>query len=97
MERLVIDKKTIEIIAKLARLNITDSEASEFSVQLEKVLHNFEQISKIETTGIEPMITPTEIESFWREDIAQQNFTSDEILANAPARTGHLFKVPPVV
>lgn len=93
----MIDKKTIEIIAKLARLDITEFEAAEYSLQLEKVLHNFEKISKIDTSGIEPMITPTEIESFWREDIAQQNFTADEMLANAPARTGHLFKVPPVV
>jgi aspartyl-tRNA(Asn)/glutamyl-tRNA(Gln) amidotransferase subunit C len=93
----VIDKKTIEHIAKLARLEITEAEAAEYSEQLGKALNHFEQISKINTDGIEPLITPTEIEAFWREDKAQQEFTAEEMTANAPSRAGNLFKVPPVV
>lgn len=93
----MIDKKTIEHIAKLARLHITEDEAAEYSAQLEKVLHNFEQIAKVDTAGIEPLITPTEIETYWREDVAKQEFTAEEMTANAPARAGNLFKVPPVV
>jgi aspartyl-tRNA(Asn)/glutamyl-tRNA(Gln) amidotransferase subunit C len=93
----VIDKKTIEHIAKLARLHVTEAEAAEYSIQLKKVMQNFEQISKIDTTGVEPLITPTEIEVYWREDVVQQDFTSDELVANAPSRSGNLFKVPPVV
>jgi aspartyl-tRNA(Asn)/glutamyl-tRNA(Gln) amidotransferase subunit C len=93
----MIDKKTIEHIAKLARLQISDAEAQEYSEQLGKALQNFEKISKIDTKGIEPLITPVEIEAFWREDEAKQVFTADEMTANAPARAGNLFKVPPVV
>lgn len=93
----MIDKKTIEHIAKLARLQISDAEAQEYSIQLGKALQHFEQISKIDTQGVEPLITPVEIEAFWREDEASQNFTADEMTANAPARAGNLFKVPPVV
>ncbi len=93
----MIDKKTIEHIAKLARLHVTEAEAAEYSIQLKKVMQNFEQISKIDTTGVEPLITPTEIEVYWREDVVQQDFTSDELVANAPSRSGNLFKVPPVV
>ncbi|HWU42673.1 MAG TPA: Asp-tRNA(Asn)/Glu-tRNA(Gln) amidotransferase subunit GatC [Bdellovibrio sp.] len=93
----MIDKKTIEHIAKLARLHITDAEAAEYSAQLEKVLHNFEQIAKVDTAGLEPLITPTEIENFWREDVPHQDFSADEMTANAPSRAGNLFKVPPVV
>lgn len=93
----MIDKKTIEHIAKLARLKITEAEAAEYSVQLEKVMQNFEQISKVDTAGVEPLITPTEIEVYWREDLVNQNFTSDELVANAPSKSGNLFKVPPVV
>jgi aspartyl-tRNA(Asn)/glutamyl-tRNA(Gln) amidotransferase subunit C len=93
----MIDKKTIEHIAKLARLQISDAEAQEYSVQLGKALQHFEQISKVDTQGIEPLITPVEIEAFWRDDEALQNYTADEMTANAPARAGNLFKVPPVV
>ena len=93
----MIDKKTIEHIAKLARLHITETEAAEYSNQLEKVLDNFEKIAKIDTGGIEPLVTPTEIEIYWREDESKQEFTAEEMTANAPSRAGNLFKVPPVV
>ncbi|AHZ85715.1 Asp-tRNA(Asn)/Glu-tRNA(Gln) amidotransferase subunit GatC [Bdellovibrio bacteriovorus] len=93
----MIDKKAIEHIAKLARLHITEDEAQEYSTQLAKALTHFEQISKINTAGIEPMVTPTEIEAYWREDVVKQDFTAEEMTGNAPDRAGNLFKVPPVV
>lgn len=93
----MIDKKTIEHIAKLARLQLSSSEAEEYSMQLAKALSHFEQISKINTEGIEPLVTPTEIEAYWREDVVRQDFTPEEMTANAPSKSGHLFKVPPVV
>ncbi|WP_413292069.1 Asp-tRNA(Asn)/Glu-tRNA(Gln) amidotransferase subunit GatC [Bdellovibrio sp. HCB185ZH] len=93
----MIDKKTIQHIAKLARLQITDTEAAEFSAQMEKILQNFQKIENIDTSGIEPMVTPTEIEAFWREDQVVQNYKPEDMVANAPDRAGNLFKVPPVV
>ncbi|MGZ3743389.1 MAG: Asp-tRNA(Asn)/Glu-tRNA(Gln) amidotransferase subunit GatC [Pseudobdellovibrionaceae bacterium] len=93
----MIDKKTIEHIAKLARLEITEEEALEYSQQLGKAMAHFEHISKINTVGIDPLVTPSEIEEFWREDLVKQEFTSEEMISNAPSKAGHLFKVPPVV
>ena len=93
----MIDKKTIEHIAKLARLQVSESEAQEFSTQLSKALGYFEQISKVSTQGVEPLVTPTEIESFWREDGVKKTLSADELVANAPDKVGNLFKVPPVV
>ena len=93
----MIDKKTIENVAKLARLKISESEAEEFSQQLAKALDHFAKISQIDTAGVEPLITPTEIESYWRDDVVEQRFSADEMTANAPDKSGHLFKVPPVV
>jgi len=93
----MIDRKTLEHIAHLTRLQVSESEAQEFAHQLSQVLGYFEQISKVETKGIEPLVTPSEIEVFWREDKAKQELTAEEIVANAPAKTGNLFTVPPVV
>jgi aspartyl-tRNA(Asn)/glutamyl-tRNA(Gln) amidotransferase subunit C len=93
----MIDQKTIFQIAKLARLAITDEEAQRMGEQLSKVLSHFEKISQINTEGVEPLVTPTEITSFWREDLVSQELTAEEIVANAPQKTGNLFTVPPVV
>ena len=93
----MIDRKALEHIAFLARLHVTENEAQEFAAQLSKVLGYFEQISKVETKGIEPLVTPSDVEVMWREDVVKKDLTAEEIVANAPAKTGNLFTVPPVV
>lgn len=93
----MIDQKTIQHIAKLAHLSITPEDAIEYSEQLTKVLSHFEQISKIDTSHIEPLVTPSEIEFFTRPDVAKHETTTEEILANAPDKVGRLFRVPPTV
>ena len=93
----MIDLKTIQHIAKLARLNISQEEAQEYSAQLANALEHFKQIENIKTEGVEPLVTPAEIELFLREDKNIAELNTDEILQNAPDRAGNLFKVPPVV
>lgn len=93
----MIDQKTIEHIAKLARLKVTADEAKEYGEQLSKVMSHFEQIAKINTEGIEPLVTPSEIEFYARPDEVIRNCTAEEMVQNAPEKMGNLFKVPPVV
>ena len=93
----MIDQKTIQHIAKLARLKVSPEDATEYGDQLTKVLNHFQEISKINTDGVEPLVTPSEIDFFTREDAAKISLSTDEMLANAPDRAGNLFKVPPVV
>lgn len=93
----MIDSKNIEHIASLARLRISPEEAKEYSEQLAKSLDFFKKISEINTEGVEPMITPTEIEAYWRQDELKNEFSAEEMTDNAPSKAGNLFKVPPVV
>lgn len=93
----MIDQKTIAHIAKLARLYVSDEEAKHYGEQLSKVLGHFEQISKVNTQGVEPLVTPTDMKAFWRADEPKHELTADEIVANAPSKAGKLFTVPPVV
>lgn len=93
----MIDKKAIQNIARLARLKISEEEANDYSQQLTQAMDFFEKIAKVDTTDVEPMVTPTEMTEHWREDVVAQEHTADEMVANAPARAGKLFKVPPVV
>lgn len=93
----MIDPKTIEHVAKLAKLQMSAEEAQKYSEQLSKALAYFEQISKVDTKGIEPLVTPSQLEAFWRPDEAHKELSAEEIVANSPERMGNLFKVPPVV
>ena len=93
----MIDQKTIEHIAKLARLKINNEECEQYGQQLTKVLNHFQQITKIDTDGIQPLVTPTEIEFYSRTDVVSTLYTSEQMVTNAPEKAGQLFKVPPVV
>lgn len=91
------NKDVIQKIANLARLQLTPEQANEFSEQLSKIILHFDEISSINTEGVEPLITPSDIEYTLREDVVKQNFHAEEMVANAPDKQGNLFKVPPVV
>lgn len=93
----MLTKDTVLKVAQLARLTITDEEAQAYQVQFEKILTYFENISALDTKGIEPLVTPIHTPAFLREDIVIQDVTAEDILKNAPDSKGHLFKVPPVI
>lgn len=92
MSQLDIDK-----IAFLARLKLSDEEKQKIADKLALVLGHFEKISEVDTSGVEPLVTPVEIEQVLRLDQAVSELTPDDILKNAPAKQGNLFKVPPVI
>ncbi len=84
-------------VANLARLMLTEEEKKAYQPQLNEVFKYFEEISLLDTSGVEPLATPSEIEIVFRDDVVEQNSTVEDALANAPDRSGNLFKVPPVV
>jgi aspartyl-tRNA(Asn)/glutamyl-tRNA(Gln) amidotransferase subunit C len=93
----LLTKDTVQHIAKLSRLKLTDDEAAAFSTQLSAILDSFNEISTIDTQGIEPMVTPSDLVSHLRVDRVEKNGMPAELLENAPEKSGNLFKVPPVV
>ena len=93
----MIDEATVQKIAHLARIQISAEERAQYSAHLSQALNHFEKIKNIATEGVEPMVTPVEIEFVYREDVVDQELTTSEIMSNAPSSLGHLFKVPPVV
>ncbi len=92
-----MDAETLKKMAHLSRLELSEAESNQLGKDLGKVLNFFNQIAEVNTTGVEPMVTPVEIENYLREDEKNNEITTEEIMANAPSRAGNLFKVPPVV
>ncbi len=92
-----ISPSEIQKIAHLSRLSLNPDEIEKYSSQLNQVLGYFKQISSVKTDGVEPLVTPSEIEMVWREDRAIKELSAQELVENAPQKTGNLFTVPPVV
>ena len=93
----LIDKKTMNHVAKLSRLELSEEQAQKYTQELSQILNYFDQISKIDTKGVEPLYSPSEGHSHFRNDTIEKKITTEELLQNAPERAGNLFKVPPVI
>lgn len=93
----MIKKEGVEHIAHLAKLELTEEQKELYSKQLSNVMDYVEQLSKVDTKGVKPLLTPSDIEKHYREDIVEKNFPVEEKLQNAPDKVGNLIKVPPVV
>lgn len=93
----MISNEIVKKSARLARLNLTLDEVDRFTEQLSLVVEAFAKLQEVDTTGVEPMVTPIEIVQRLRPDEVHPWGGEDEVLANAPERRGNLFKVPPVV
>ena len=92
---------TIKKIANLARLELSVDEQELYSKQLGAILDYVSQLSKVNTDGVAPLVTATDMSFTMREDLPRepgQGFGDRElVVANAPEKSGRLFKVPPVL
>lgn len=93
----MISEEEVARVAHLARLSLSPEETKKLAAQLSSVLSAFEHVSKVNTDGIEPLVTPTDMKPFWREDKAENWESAEAAMQNAPEAVGNLFKVPPVV
>lgn len=96
----MITEEEVVRIAFLARVSLNEKEIPAMAEQLSFVLKHFEQVSTVDTKGVEPLVTPTSIEPHWRQDEVATPESwqgAKSAMANAPESMGNLFKVPPVV
>lgn len=63
-----IDKKLVERISKVSRIELTDKEIDKFSKELESILDAFREMDKVDTSNVEPSFHPQELKNDWRED-----------------------------
>jgi len=87
----------IERIARLARLTVEPSELHELSVQLSRIVELFDQLSAVDTEGVEPMVHAFDLENVMGIDCVIPSLPRNAALGNAPAHDDECFLVPPVM
>ncbi len=92
-----LDKATVAHIAKLARIEVSDSDLEALSGELSSILQWIEQLSEVDTEGVTPMTSAVEMSLRRRRDEVNDGGYRDKILANAPADTDGFFVVPKVL
>lgn len=88
---------SIDHLARLARLTLTEEEKPLYREQLLGILHYMETLNELDTVGIEPTSHVISISNVTREDSARPSLDREEALRNAPDRTDAFYRVPKII
>lgn len=94
-----INKKSLEHLADLARLELSEKESEKFLGDLEKILEHFKELQEVKTENVTPMTGGTELKNVLREDEApaKPSFPdAGKIVEVFPEHEKGYLKTPPV-
>ena len=92
-----IDQEQVRKVAKLSRLELTESEIEEFTNQLGAILEYVEKMNELDTDNVQPLAHCLPVSNIFREDCAKESLGTEKIMANAPQRDEAFFKVPKIL
>ena len=87
----MIDLKKYEAVAMF---ELSDDERARLSGRAGALAESFNELEKVDTSGVEPLVSVIDTHTVMREDIMKKIITRDELLANAPEQSDGYFKVP---
>lgn len=92
-----VDQETLHKIAHLARLEVKPDEEAELLNSLNGVLTWMEQLNEVDTTSVEPLTHISAETNVLRDDVAGNQLSREQALANAPQHSKQFFEVPKVL
>jgi aspartyl-tRNA(Asn)/glutamyl-tRNA(Gln) amidotransferase subunit C len=94
----VISRDDVQHLAQLSSLQLTDEELSSLQTDIGNILGYIEQLSELDTTGVEPTYQVTGLENVWRNDsVIKSNISREQLLALSTESASHQVKVPKVL
>ena len=92
-----ITKETIEHVANLARLNLSEQEKDKLTTEMESIISYVDKLNELDTSSVQPTSHVLPVKNVFREDKVENSYDREKILKNAPAQEDGCFKVPKVV
>ena len=92
-----ISLETVEYVAGLARLNLSDKEKETMVAQMGDILDYMDKLNSLDTAGVRPLEHVEPMSNVFREDSVKESLSRDKILANAPDKDAGAFRVPKIV
>jgi aspartyl-tRNA(Asn)/glutamyl-tRNA(Gln) amidotransferase subunit C len=93
----MIDREQVLKIAKLARLQLTEQEISDFTGQLGSIFEFVEQLNKVDTSSIDPTCFMEPEHDSLRDDSEKPSLPVEEALKNGPSVKKGFFAIPKVI
>ena len=96
----MIEKKDLEHMGWLARLELSEEDKEKYTPKLNSVLDYFGELDEVDTEGVEPTYHILPMNNVFREDEINtpvKPLTQEEALSNAPKKQDWFFKAPRMV
>jgi aspartyl-tRNA(Asn)/glutamyl-tRNA(Gln) amidotransferase subunit C len=94
---MAIDRERVEHVARLARLDLREDEVESLTRELGAILDAVSRVAELDLADVPPTSHPLDLVNAWADDEPHTPLAVEDALANAPAREGDLFRVPPTV
>jgi len=94
---MILDKKHLEHLAVLARIELKAGEETKLLKDLENILEHFKELQEVNTENVAPIAGGTELKNVWRSDaVREDRLRAEKAVEEFPEREGTHLKVPPV-
>lgn len=92
-----LSMKDVEKIAHLARIQLSDTELSQFQPEISNILQMVAAMDKIDTSAVEPMAHPLDTTQRLRDDKVTEVDQHELFQSLAPSTEQDLYLVPQVI
>ena len=91
-----LDRATIDHVATLSSLSLTDAEAAKMTTEIGAILSYVEELGSLDTTGVPPtgQGIAASAPTAWRADVLERGLSREDALAAAPRVADDGFAVP---
>lgn len=93
----MIDKKIVEDVAHLARIELRPEELEKLFGQLEHIIQFIDKLKEVDIEKVTPTSHAIAVSNVLREDNPKGSLSVEKALANAPSKKGNFFVVPKVI
>ena len=90
-------KISIEHLARLARLSVSDDEKILFANQIDSILNYMDKLNELDTGDVEPTSHVILLSNVVREDLPKDSLDRKDALMNAPDKTDKFYRVPKII
>jgi aspartyl-tRNA(Asn)/glutamyl-tRNA(Gln) amidotransferase subunit C len=94
---MAITRADVESVSMLARLQLSDAEIDRLAGELANIVGYVDQLSQVNTDGVEPMAHAVELHNVFADDKVEPSLPREAALANAPHHNERGYLVPPVL
>lgn len=92
-----LSRAQVEKVSLLARLALTPAELDTMTAQLASIVGYVEQLSELNTDGVEPMAHALDVANVFAADVVVPSLERTAALANAPHHDREFYLVPAVL